>query len=128
MSVNLTIAVAIIFVLMMLTIVNKVRKRKLQLSYSIFWIVSGIVLIIVLLIPNCISNITNLLGFEVTSNMIFFITIVMAFYLILQLMTELSKETKRNVSLIQEISILKKKIQEIETKIKNMEGTNNNER
>lgn len=114
MSVNLTIAVAIIFVLMMLAIVNKVRRGKLQLSYSIFWIVSGILLIIILLIPNCISNITNLLGFEVTSNMIFFITIVMAFYLILQLMTELSKETKRNVSLIQEISILNKKVEELE--------------
>lgn len=128
MSVNLTIAVAIIFVLMMFTIINKVRKGKLQLAYSIFWIISGIILIIILLIPNCISNITNLLGFEVASNMIFFITIVMAFYLILQLMTELSKETKRNVSLIQEISILKKKIQEIEKEIKNMEGINNNER
>lgn len=116
MSVNLTIAVAIIFVLMMFAIINKVRRKKLQLSYSIFWIVSGIVLIIILLIPNCISNITNLLGFEVPSNMIFFITIVMAFYLILQLMTELSKETKRNVSLIQEISLLKKRVTDIENK------------
>lgn len=118
MSINLTIAVAIIFVLMMLSIINKVRKGKLQLSYSIFWILGGITLIIILLIPNCISNITNLLGFEIASNMIFFITIVMAFYLILQLMTELSKESKRNISLIQEISILKKKITDIEKEIK----------
>ncbi|MCI8362387.1 MAG: DUF2304 domain-containing protein [Clostridia bacterium] len=118
MSINLTIAVAIIFVLMMLSIINKVRKGKLQLSYSVFWILSGITLIIILLIPNCISNITNLLGFEVASNMIFFITIVMAFYLILQLMTELSKEAKRNVNLIQEISILKKKMTDIEKEIK----------
>lgn len=121
MSVNLTIAVAIIFVLMMLIIINKVRKGKLQLAYSIFWIISGIILIIVLLIPNCISNITNLLGFEVISNMIFFITIVMAFYLILQLMTELSKEAKRNVSLIQEISLLKKRVIDIENE-KNKEN------
>ena len=118
MSINLTIAVAIIFVLMMLSIINKVRKGKLQLSYSVFWILSGITLIIILLIPNCISNITNLLGFEVASNMIFYITIVMAFYLILQLMTELSKEAKRNVNLIQEISILKKKMTDIEKEIK----------
>ncbi len=121
MSVNLTIAVAIIFVLMMLIIINKVRKGKLQLAYSIFWIISGIILIIVLLIPNCISNITNLLGFEVISNMIFFITIVMVFYLILQLMTELSKEAKRNVSLIQEISLLKKRVTDIENE-KNKEN------
>lgn len=121
MSVNLTIAVAVIFVLMMFIIINKVRKGKLQLTYSIFWIISGIILVIILLIPNCISNITNLLGFEVTSNMIFFITIVMAFYLILQLMTELSKEAKRNVSLIQEISLLKKRVIDIENE-KNKEN------
>ncbi len=121
MSINLTIAVALIFIIMMIVIIKNVKNKKLQLSYSIFWIVTGLILIIVLLIPGCLANITKFLGFEITSNMIFFITIAMAFYLILELMTTLSKESKRNVNLVQEISMLKKRVDELE---KNMEKDN----
>ena len=45
----------------------------------------------------------------------------MAFYLILELMTTLSKESKRNVNLVQEISMLKKRVDALE---KNMEKDN----
>ena len=49
--------------------------------------------------------------------MVFFITIVIIFYLILELMIALSKESKRNVTLIQEISMLKNRLVELEKKI-----------
>ena len=117
MPINLAIAVAITFIIFMIMIIKNVKNRKLQLSYSIFWILIGTILIIVLLIPNCLNNITKLLGFEVTSNMVFFITIVIIFYLILVLMIALSKESKRNVTLIQEISMLKNRLVELEKKI-----------
>ncbi len=117
MPINLAIAVAITFIIFMIMIIKNVKNRKLQLSYSIFWILIGTILIIVLLIPNCLNNITKLLGFEVTSNMVFFITIVIIFYLILELMIALSKESKRNVTLIQEISMLKNRLVELEKKI-----------
>ena len=114
MSINLAIAVATTLILMMLALITNIKNKKLQLSYSIFWLIAGVILVIVLLIPNCLNVITKFLGFEIPSNMIFFITIVMEFYLILQLMITLSKESKRNISLIQEVSMIKKKVEEIE--------------
>ncbi len=122
MTINLAIAVAIIFIIMLLVLIRHIKNKKLQLSYTIFWLISGIVLVIILVIPNCLSNITKILGFEVPSNMIFFITIAIAFYLILELMIALSKENKRNITLIQEMSILKKRVEEIEERIKNNDG------
>lgn len=116
MPINLAIAVAITFIFFMIMIIRNVRNKKLQLSYSIFWILIGTVLIIILIIPNCLNNITKILGFEVTSNMIFFITIVIIFYLILELMLALSKESKRNVTLTQEVSMLKNRVAELEKK------------
>ncbi|MNI91800.1 hypothetical protein D3C73_1495110 [compost metagenome] len=57
------------------------------------------------------------MGFEKTSNMIFCLSIFFAFYLIFNLTILISKAFNRNVELIQEVSILKKRIDILEEKI-----------
>ena len=49
--------------------------------------------------------------------MLFCITIFVAFYLIFNLTVRLSNEAKKNITLIQEISLLKEKISKIEEKL-----------
>lgn len=118
MSITLRVALIIITLIYLFIISSSVRKRKLQASFSIFWIVTGILLIIAILIPNFIEKISLFFGFEKASNMIFCITIFVAFYLIFNLTILLSKAYKRNVDLIQEVSIMNKKIEDLERKIK----------
>ena len=109
------IAITLIYIFL---IINSIRKKKLQMSFSIFWIITGIALIIALIIPNLVENISHLLGFEVPANMVFCITIFVAFYLIFRLMVLLSKENNKNTKLIQEISMLKKRVEDLENKSK----------
>lgn len=116
MTLNLKIALIIITIVYLFKIIQSVKKRKLQTSFSIFWIITGVLLIIAILIPNFIDSISHFLGFEKTSNMIFCITIFLSFYLIFNLTMLLSKEYKRNVELIQELSILKKRVGILEEK------------
>jgi hypothetical protein len=118
MSTTLKAALIIITVIYLFIIVRSVRSRKLQTSFSIFWIITGILLIVAVLIPNFIDNISNLLGFEQTSNMIFCLSIFIAFYLIFNLTILISKAFNRNIELIQEVSILKKKVDSLEEKLK----------
>ena len=74
-------------------------------------------------IPNFINKISRWLGFELTTNMIFCVTIFIAFYLIFNLMILISDLKGKNVKLIQEISILKNRVNEIEKRqIKEDEG------
>ena len=65
-------------------------------------------------IPHAIEAISDFLGFTLTTNMLFCITIFISFYLIFQLMVQLTKVAKQNVNLIQEISRLKKRVDDIE--------------
>ena len=116
MSLNLKIGLVIIIVLTIFIIITNIRKGKLQLSFSIFSIITGIALIIALMIPSLLERLANFLGFEVTSNMLFLFSIFMIFYLIFTLMIILSGEYKRSVKLIQEVSILKERISELEEK------------
>ena len=80
---------------------------------SIFWLATGIILIVMSAFPGVITHLSKFFGFETTSNMVFFITIFMAYYLIFELTLKLSKEHKRNITLVQERSLLKKEMDDI---------------
>ena len=118
MQLPLRIALIIITLIYVLIILNAVRHKKMPISYLIFWLFTGLVLVVVLAVPGLINIISSFLGFEVPANMIFCLTIFSLFYLIFNLNIRLAKENKNNVSLIQEVSMLKKRVEELEEKQK----------
>ena len=65
MTINLKIALVIITFIYIAFILKEVKRKKLQISLSTFWLISGILLIFAILIPNLVENLTKLLGFEV---------------------------------------------------------------
>lgn len=114
----LNIVLIIITLIYIFLILKSIRKKKLQISFSVFWLITGIILIIALLIPNLVENIAKMLGFEVPANMVFCLTIFVSFYLIFNLTVALSKENKKNTMLVQEVSMLKKRVEELEKNAK----------
>ena len=117
MTLNLKIALIIMTIIYLVLIFKEIKNKKLQISFSTFWIISGILLIIAIAIPNFIEILTKKLGFLIPVNMLFCITIFVAFYLIFHLTVKLSKESQKNTLLIQELSILKQKVDKLEEKI-----------
>ncbi len=118
MQISLNVVLVMITLIYLFLILKAIRKKKLQMSFSIFWLITGVLLIIALLIPNLVETISVVLGFEVPANMIFCITIFVSFYLIFNLTISLSKENRKNTLLIQELSMLKKRVEELEKNAK----------
>lgn len=114
MQVELRIVLIIITLIYLFFILKAIKNKKMQISLSLFWIFTGIILLVAAIVPNIFKDISDLLGFETTANMIFCVTIFLAFYLIFNLTTLLSKENKKTTKLIQEISVLKKRVEELE--------------
>lgn len=118
MTINLKMALIVITLIYLCLILKKIKDKKLQLSFSTFWIVSAILLILAIITPNLVESLTKLLGFEIPANMLFCITIFVAFYLIFNLTVKLSKEYQKNILLVQEISLLKNRVKNLEEKNK----------
>ena len=122
MSVSLKIFLILFTIMYLLLIFKLIKKRELNLSFSIFWIFAGLALIFILiamlLFPGLLGNISKFIGFEIPANMVFCISIFALFYIGLDLTWKLSKENRKNTLLIQEFSILKEKIKKLEEKIK----------
>ena len=117
MSLTLRIAIIIVVLLFILLILKGIRRKKMNITFSLIWLIIGVLLIIAAIVPHLIETISKALGFETPSNMLFCVTIFIAFYLIFNLTVIASKENKKNTILIQEISLLKKKVKETEEKI-----------
>ena len=90
--------IALIFVVLMYIffILKAVKRKNMRIGYLIFWSITGVILIVALLIPNLVENISNLLGFGMPINMIFSIAIFIILYLIFNLTNLISQEEKKN--------------------------------
>ena len=59
-------------VLMLLLILNMIRKRKLELKYSLEWLIVLILLLIIACVPDTLTKVASALGIYSPVNMIFF--------------------------------------------------------
>lgn len=116
MQMTLKIVLILILMIYILCILKAVKRKNMRIGYLIFWAVTGVILITALCIPNLVENISKALGFEMPINMIFSMAIFVILYLIFNLTTLISREQNKNVLLIQEISMLKRRVDELEEK------------
>lgn len=116
MQLSLRIALIIIMLIYLFCIAKSVKRKNMRIGYLIFWTIIGVLLIIALIVPNFVDNISKWIGFEVPINMLLSGAIFIILYLIFHLMTLISKDEKKITLLIQEISMLKQRVEELEKK------------
>lgn len=98
---------AIMFVIIVLkSLKNKVISTKL----SLLWILSAIILVICAIYSQPVIYISQFLGFEKPVNMVFFLAFLFLLVIVFYLCIITSKQQEHIKLLIQEISLLKKRI------------------
>ena len=111
MNTSLKIFLIILLLILLISIVKTIKGKKLSMRYGSFWFFLIIVMGIIVLFPQLLFKISNIFGFEVTSNMIFLLGFFFLFYIIFILTIGLSIQNNKIKTLIQEISILKESVQ-----------------
>lgn len=92
-------------VMTLLYFVSRIRKSKIKINHSIFWVVFGFALLILALVPDSVFWISSLLGFQSPTNLIYLIVI---FLLVVKLFTttmRLSKLSEQVAALTQALAI-----------------------
>lgn len=89
-----------------------IRKSKLNIKYSVIWLILFGILFIFLIIPGFLETITKILGFSLSSNMIFSLLIAALVVINIWVTGIVSSQDKKIRLLIQEVSILKKKLKD----------------
>lgn len=105
MSIYLRICLVVISMLCMLNIMKRVRRYKLQIEYSIFWIVFSVLLIIIAIFPKIMFWMSELLGIQSPANMVFLLVIFILFIKTFNLTLEISRLQYKMQELVQKIAL-----------------------
>lgn len=114
MSFSLRIFLIIFSLILTFVIFHLIYRKKIQISFSIFWLFSALLILLVGAFPNFINIFTHLIGFETTSNLVIGIILGILLFNTLLLTIILTEQNNRITLLIQEVSILKNKLDEKE--------------
>jgi hypothetical protein len=104
----------IVATVMLLVVVELVRKRKLREEYAAVWIATAALLMILALWTDVLDWIRAALQAETQASTLFFGAILFLMLLALQFSVRLTKLTFRNKALGQEVSLLRKELQELQ--------------
>ena len=110
MSKSLILTVLLFAFILLFSVIHLLRKGRIPVKYALVWILSSIVVVIISCIPNLMVSLAKFLGFELLSNMVLCIFIGLLLFLILTVM--MAGQKKKTTLLIQELSLLKKEVED----------------
>lgn len=103
-------------ILMLLFVLNSVKKNKLNIHYAMVWIVWAIGMIIISIFPDIVTKLSKMLGILVPSNTVFLIFIFLLYCLTFYVYLKISRHNEDILNLNYEIASLKKRLEELEKK------------
>lgn len=110
LRITLIIAVICYFILILLFL----KRKALELKYTLLWLLSGMVLGAFVLFPQLLVYMIRILGIESPMNGLYVLCIGFIIIILMALTSIVSKQTMKIRALIQEIAMLEKRLREVE--------------
>jgi hypothetical protein len=121
MSIRLNLFAIIGSIILLLVILELIRRKYLQERYSLIWIVTGTLFLLLSIRLDILYRISNLLGFSIPSNALFFFGGLFLISIVLGLSVITSRLSVKNKILAQEIVLLKKRVADLEKSLPSSE-------
>ncbi len=106
MPIVLRVTIIAACAMLFIYVVYLVRRERLQLKYSLLWLVMALILLLVSLFPEPLFTLAGLFGFAASSNFVFAAGFVFLLVICLSLTSIVSKQALSIKNLTQRIAIL----------------------
>ena len=116
MSSGLRTGLLIASIIALVFVIVSVKKRKLNIKYSIVWILWAVLSLMMSIFPETFYMFSRLIGIELPVNGVFLIMIALLYALTFYAYMMVSKHNDEIIQLTYEVASLKKKIEELEKK------------
>lgn len=107
------ILAAIASILTFVFVFHLLRKGVLREKYAVLWLLTSGVAFILAIFPEALRWISDVLGVQTPSNLLFFVTIVLLVLVSVQLSYELSRHEMRIRRLAEEVALLNEEVREL---------------
>jgi hypothetical protein len=89
------------------------RRGVLREKYAVLWLLFSGAALLLSVVPGLLRWVSNLVGVETPSNLLFFVTIVLLILVSIQMSYELSRHEARLRRLAEEIALLDRQVREL---------------
>lgn len=114
MSNNLVIALLLVSIFLYVIIFAILKKGRIPLKFALVWFIPATIILLISIMPTLLEKLTIFLGFQTISNMIVGLLFVVLIFICISLTIIVSGQKTKITLLIQEISLLKFKVEELE--------------
>lgn len=87
-------------------VLHLVMHRKLLVKYAALWLVVSVLAVIFGFIPEALQAVSDVLGFEVPANLLFFAAFLLLMSVTIQLSVELTKISAQVQRLAEEVAVI----------------------
>ena len=97
----------------LLILLNLIRKYKLELKYTLLWLIVMLIIVFLSIFPKGFSIVSQLMGIELPVNALYLLAFFCSFAILFSLTMTISNSTTKIKELSQQIGLLKYEIEQL---------------
>ncbi|HEV3319563.1 MAG TPA: DUF2304 domain-containing protein [Solirubrobacteraceae bacterium] len=106
-STNLRIVAIVGSLALLLFIIELVRRRRLKEEYSVLWVTTAVVLLLLAIWGGLLRSLTHAIGAVSQGSTLYFFGLIFVVFLLLHFSVRVSDLERRVVAMIQEVALLR---------------------
>ena len=114
MSLRIQLMAILASCLILIVVIDLLRREKLRARYSLFWLLAGVIFLILSLWGNLLGLLARAIGIYSPTNALFFIGFIGTVVILLYFSVIISGLSLENKKLIEKLSILSWRVEELE--------------
>lgn len=102
--------IAAIGLLLFAFVLDRIRRRRMRIEYSVAWFVMALGVLLLALLPDVFDALARALGIDYPPALYFLGAILVLFLILLHVSAELTRMRAQNKTLVQEMSLLRARL------------------
>jgi hypothetical protein len=98
----------------LVVVVELLRRRKLRERHAIWWLIAGLLALVVSVFPATLIWTASLIGIVLPINLVFFVAIAVLFFVCLQHSAEVTQLESKTRALAEDVAILELRLRRLE--------------
>lgn len=111
---TLRVTLIVVVVCYFIVIFYFLKQKALNLKYTLLWLVAGVVMGVLIMIPELLVSIIHIFGIQDNMNGLFIFAIGFTIMILLSLTSIASRQNRKIRTLTQELAILEKRVRDLE--------------
>lgn len=120
--IRLRTALLAAIILFFVIVLYFLKRRRLTLKYSLLWLLTGTVMLVLVAFPELMMFLSRLIGTQSIMNTLYLLILAFVIILLMMLTSIVSGQTERIRRLVQSNALLEKRIRELEEEFREKAG------